>query len=495
MEKQQKDLYLLNRKIVVCLVITIILTGMIAWTFMKNAHAYDAFTSTESRTYPNGYGDVIIKGPLGQEKINLTFGYSGSKMTQGQFNNGPHDVTIKRRDGEAKGVYQAEVANQTVKTSVNSQGNYSRIKFKITYWQSAHEEYASESYDAVPELGSQYTKASSDFKSRSGHSSSGRRVTVTVNMSVYAVGICTYSRGGKYHRIENTAAYLNLQKQKYTVNYKGNGGTTASPSKSFLCGSKLTFPMASRTGYTLMGWKSNADGTGTSYTTNSTICGKNLTAYAQWKANQYKIHYDANGGTGSMNDSTVTYNGKFTFPKSTFSNSGYHFLGWSKTKESDVADYDDEEIITYKTDSDLTLYAVWGNGQYKVSYLPNGAEGEQKVMAVLTGETIKLEKNTYQRPGYMFIGWNIDPDATKGSYRDQQEIKDLTDAGKTVKLYAIWKKSDGSFNTINIIHDEDMFTGDIEIEGGNGTGYDSGHTDSGYARIDQENIPGYFTKR
>lgn len=73
--------------------------------------------------------------------------------------------------------------------------------------------------------------------------------------------------------------------------------------------------MANRTGYTLTGWKDTANSTGMSYTTNSTICGKALTLYAQWKANQYKIHYNSNGGSGTMNDSTVTYDGSFTLPK------------------------------------------------------------------------------------------------------------------------------------------------------------------------------------
>ena len=74
-----------------------------------------------------------------------------------------------------------------------------------------------------------------------------------------------------------------------------------------------------------------------------------------------------------------------------------------------------------------------------------------------------------------------------------QEVKDLAEDGENIKLYEIWNKKDGSFNTTNIIHDQDMFTGDIEIEGGNQTEYDSTHTDSEYARIDKEGKPGYFT--
>ncbi|MFR9098380.1 MAG: hypothetical protein ACLVI9_00480 [Anaerostipes hadrus] len=40
-----------------------------------------------------------------------------------------------------------------------------------------------------------------------------------------------------------------------------------------------------------------------------------------------------------------------------------------------------------------------------------------------------------------------------------------------------------------------MFTWGIEIEGQNGTGYSSAHTDSEYANIDKASEPGYFTDR
>ncbi len=38
-----------------------------------------------------------------------------------------------------------------------------------------------------------------------------------------------------------------------------------------------------------------------------------------------------------------------------------------------------------------------------------------------------------------------------------------------------------------------MFSGCRDIVGGNGTTYDAGHTDEGYARIDKAGTPGYLT--
>ena len=63
------------------------------------------------------------------------------------------------------------------------------------------------------------------------------------------------------------------------------------------------------------------------------------------------------------------------------------------------------------------------------------------------------------------------------------------------ELYAVWKRTDGSFDTHNIIHDDGMFNGSIELEGQNGTGFSRDHVDSEYGRIDKEGQPGYFTNR
>ncbi len=61
-------------------------------------------------------------------------------------------------------------------------------------------------------------------------------------------------------------------------------------------------PSASRAGYTFTGWTwSGYSGSGAyTYVGNST-------ATANWKANQYKINYDANGGQVSPASNGVTY--------------------------------------------------------------------------------------------------------------------------------------------------------------------------------------------
>ena len=76
-----------------------------------------------------------------------------------------------------------------------------------------------------------------------------------------------------------------------------------------------------------------------------------------------------------------------------------------------------------------------------------------------------------------------------------KSVNTLCDAGQICELYAVWKKTDGSLDTHNIIHDDGMFNGSIELEGQNGTGFSRDHVDSEYGRIDKEGQPGYFTNR
>jgi hypothetical protein len=42
--------------------------------------------------------------------------------------------------------------------------------------------------------------------------------------------------------------------------------------------------------------------------------------------------------------------------------------------------------------------------------------------------------------------------------------------------------------------DGNMFAGCVSLVGGNGTSYNSNHTDATYARIDRAGTPGYFTQ-
>ena len=488
-------------KIVATLITVISFAAALTWYQMQNAYAYEHGTESKSTTLSKGYADVIIHGPNNKEEwINVEFFYSGKKMSQDKFNNSGHNITVKRKDGERSGVYSANVPTQTVTTSANGSGNYTRIKFNVEYWQPEHEEYSWESADSVSAdyLSPKYQKASSDFQSQSWHGAEGRKVTVSVEMSIYAVGICTYNYKGKYHKVWNTAVHLGLQKPSRSVYYNTNGGTNHGDTWYFTDGDKFSFPSTERTGYTFDGWRKN-NGSGDWVDTNDIVCGGNYTVAAQWTANTYSISYDADDGDGDMSETSATYNKTVTLSQNKFTRKGYKFLGWSLKNDGSSVDYQNGASFTYDKADDITLYAVWEKDNYEVKFHGNGSSATDYTRNLPYNKTTNLPENVFERPGYTFMGWapeeELDRYKVIPKYTNGAEVKDLCEPGETCNLYAIWRKTDGSFETKNIIHDDKMFFGDVNITGGNGTEYDQGMYDSKAAKIDKENDPGYFTDR
>ncbi len=69
------------------------------------------------------------------------------------------------------------------------------------------------------------------------------------------------------------------------------------------------------------------------------------------------ITFDANGGEGTMNGTSMVAGVAGTLPANTFTRERYDFLGWATTADATEAEYADRSTITITEDT--TLYAVW----------------------------------------------------------------------------------------------------------------------------------------
>ena len=105
------------------------------------------------------------------------------------------------------------------------------------------------------------------------------------------------------------------------------------------------------------------------------------------------------------------------------------------------------------------------NNRYRVTYRPN-APADSSVSGYMAptmhmygnssmynGESVSeigytdtaLRKNSFSSTGYVFIGWNSEADGSGKWFGDGQEVLNLTaEDNGTVKLYAQWKKAEGS---------------------------------------------------
>lgn len=77
---------------------------------------------------------------------------------------------------------------------------------------------------------------------------------------------------------------------------------------------------------------------------------------AYFHAQQYTLHFDANGGEGTMGDLTYTHGQDQSLTKCGFTRAGYAFLGWATEANGGVA-YHDQQSLSITQDT--TLYAVW----------------------------------------------------------------------------------------------------------------------------------------
>ena len=136
---------------------------------------------------------------------------------------------------------------------------------------------------------------------------------------------------------------------------------------------------------------------------------------ALFRLKQYVLRYDANGGTGTMEDQTFPHGQAHPLKKCAFSREGYRFEGWA-TEQKGKVEYEDQtnikldkEFPNLKDDNDeVTLYAVWHEQSVTLGYEPNDAELGSVSSALETVAAVKgTAKGSTAQPksGARFDGW------------------------------------------------------------------------------------------
>lgn len=86
----------------------------------------------------------------------------------------------------------------------------------------------------------------------------------------------------------------------------------------------------------------------------------------------------------------------------------------------------------------LFLTCEMDKSTYIIVYNANGGNGGMKNSAHVYGTAKKLNKNTFTRDDYLFLGWSETPQGNV-KYTDQQSVNNLTnDNGARITLYAVW---------------------------------------------------------
>lgn len=195
-----------------------------------------------------------------------------------------------------------------------------------------------------------------------------------------------------------------------------------------------------------VGWNTKADGSGTAYMDQETVTKLvskdegTITLYAQWKTQSYKITYELNGGKNNKDNPTIYTEISTTITLKDPTKKGYVFDGWY----SDAKFENKGTKIEKGSTGDKTFYAKWSANKYHIKFDGNGStSGSMSTLENRSYETeYKLSSNQFKRKGYTFTGWNTKKDGSGKTYKNKAAIRNLTSTnGKTVTLYAQWKKT------------------------------------------------------
>ena len=180
-------------------------------------------------------------------------------------------------------------------------------------------------------------------------------------------------------------------------------------------------------------WNTKADGSGTDFKDEATVkISKDVTLYAQWIVGR-TITFDKNAedATGTMDDQIVDSGVATALTANAFRRVNYEFEGWATNPDGSGTKYADQGTVT--TTTDLTLYAVWKQVAYAITYDANGGGGDsmaQQNVPIGTSTTIR-ECGYNAKPGEVFAYWE-DQDG------NHYAPGDTIEPSKDLALKAVW---------------------------------------------------------
>ncbi len=231
---------------------------------------------------------------------------------------------------------------------------------------------------------------------RAGYQFNGWKDSLGSTWSLTSAGVYESGKYWKWTYTQDITLYAQWANNTYYVSYQPNkpsnasssvSGSMANTTHSYDVAANLRTNAYGLTGWRFSHWNTRADGTGTSYSNGAsvknltTINGATIPLYAQWVANTYNVTYNANGGTGTMANSTATYDSNFITRQNAFNRDGYTFNGWNENsngtgvawKLNSAGVYESGQSWKWTYTKDITLYAQWKANSYNVLLDDNGA--------------------------------------------------------------------------------------------------------------------------
>ena len=186
-----------------------------------------------------------------------------------------------------------------------------------------------------------------------------------------------------------------------TVSFNANGGNV-SPASRVVYYQKAYggLPTPTRQHYDFKGWFTALNG-GTKISSDTIVSAtENQVLYAQWTEKSFTLTFNANGGSVSISNKTITYGKTYgTLPTPT--RTGYSFAGWY-TESAAGTVVNSSSIVN--TSTAHSLYAHWTINNYTLKFDPNGGTVSTASKTLNYG-SVYGTLPTPSRDYYTFNGW------------------------------------------------------------------------------------------
>jgi len=236
----------------------------------------------------------------------------------------------------------------------------------------------------------------------------------------------------------------------YAVRFNANGGQGTMPAQGISYDEEqpLNTHEFTRTGFAFTGWATTPSGQ-VRYAENALVVNLEevqdgiVDLYAVWSGAGYAVRFDANGGTGFMDNQTIAVGETQKLWPCAFAYDGYKFTGWAVSPTAaangTVKYRDGVAVKNLATENgvDVPLYAVWisSDRTARISFKANGGSVAPEYWDCLLGTAVEALP-TPTRPGFSFVGWFT---AANGGTR----VESITSVAGSQTLYAHWTENGG----------------------------------------------------
>ena len=209
---------------------------------------------------------------------------------------------------------------------------------------------------------------------------------------------------------------------EYTISYELNGGSADNQETYTIETEDITLNNPTRDGYTFTGWT----GTGLTEKTITATIAQGSTGTreytANWTANTYEIVFDSNGGSGTIENESMTYDVSKALIENSFTYEDHVFTGWNTQVDGNGTSYNDKASVSnLATEGTVTLYAQWRDlYEFTVTFdaTTNGTVTET-TRVVKEGKKVgELPTPTSTREDYRFDAWYTDQTYTTKATAD-----------------------------------------------------------------------------